>query len=123
MFGDGEICKANAISEADLADVMADCITMKVRLQPTVEKGQRLTGDLDEFSDCSTSLTRWPTMMCMNVREPLARVCGCNRYLCCGAGCVCGRAFFCVCVAFTTLGPGRSVQNPKCLAVAFQEAS
>jgi divinyl chlorophyllide a 8-vinyl-reductase len=30
MFGDGEICKANAISEADLAEVMADCITLKV---------------------------------------------------------------------------------------------
>ena len=30
MFGDGEICKANAISEADLAEVMADCITVKV---------------------------------------------------------------------------------------------
>jgi divinyl chlorophyllide a 8-vinyl-reductase len=31
MFGDGEICKANAISEADLAIVMADCITKKDR--------------------------------------------------------------------------------------------
>jgi divinyl chlorophyllide a 8-vinyl-reductase len=31
MFGDGQICKANAISEADLAIVMADCITNKDR--------------------------------------------------------------------------------------------
>jgi len=31
MFGDGEICKANAISEADLAEVMADCITVQDR--------------------------------------------------------------------------------------------
>jgi len=31
MFGDGEICKANAISEADLAEVMADCISVKDR--------------------------------------------------------------------------------------------
>jgi len=39
MFGDGEICKANAISEADLAIVMADCITMKDRWNKVLPVG------------------------------------------------------------------------------------
>eukprot|EP00284_Hemiselmis_tepida_P017697 CAMPEP_0174927636 /NCGR_PEP_ID=MMETSP1355-20121228/19453_1 /TAXON_ID=464990 /ORGANISM="Hemiselmis tepida, Strain CCMP443" /LENGTH=405 /DNA_ID=CAMNT_0016173753 /DNA_START=21 /DNA_END=1238 /DNA_ORIENTATION=+ len=39
MFGDGEICKANAISEADLAIVMADCITQKDRYNKVLPVG------------------------------------------------------------------------------------
>lgn len=39
MFGDGEICKANAISEADLAIVMADCITVKDRYNKVLPVG------------------------------------------------------------------------------------
>lgn len=46
MFGDGEICKANAISEPDLAKVMADCITqpsMQNKILPVGGPGEPLT--------------------------------------------------------------------------------
>lgn len=46
MFGDGEICKANAISEADLAKVMADCIVKKDmynKILPVGGPGEPLT--------------------------------------------------------------------------------
>jgi len=39
MFGDGQICKANAISEQDLAEVMADCITNKERYNKVLPVG------------------------------------------------------------------------------------
>jgi len=39
MFGDGEICRANAISESDLAKVMADCITEKDRINQILPVG------------------------------------------------------------------------------------
>ncbi|EKX36860.1 8-vinyl reductase [Guillardia theta CCMP2712] len=39
MFGDGEVCKANAISEPDLAIVMADCITDKSRWNKVLPVG------------------------------------------------------------------------------------
>eukprot|EP00281_Chroomonas_sp_CCMP1168_P035371 CAMPEP_0206243796 /NCGR_PEP_ID=MMETSP0047_2-20121206/17800_1 /ASSEMBLY_ACC=CAM_ASM_000192 /TAXON_ID=195065 /ORGANISM="Chroomonas mesostigmatica_cf, Strain CCMP1168" /LENGTH=397 /DNA_ID=CAMNT_0053668943 /DNA_START=1 /DNA_END=1194 /DNA_ORIENTATION=- len=39
MFGDGEICKANAISESDLAEVLVDCITEKDRWNKVLPVG------------------------------------------------------------------------------------
>lgn len=39
MFGDGQVCKANAISEPDLAAMMADCIIMPDRYNKILPVG------------------------------------------------------------------------------------